>query len=439
MVETLLKTSFQSHGSLALLSEYSDILLNSSSISEVIEHTILFFQDCAFVEQTSCLVFEGKGQNPSEMYHVDTSRKSVIQRSIDTIPNSDIWINPAIQSQDVLLLQSSQEVEFTPSHIENVKLDIAIPVCSKKQICLCMIMTLVVRRSDVQSWKELTRNIQNLMHLSIQKHIDQKFTNAFKVRTRKLFNAKVQELKTIVDKARRSNQSLKDFSYTVSHDLREPLRTINSYISFIERKYFSHLDEEAKELFHFVTDGASRMDRLINDLLKFSRIENSTFVWHTVSLDQVLEETIAKLALKIEESNCSIESDGLSSIIASKTHIGIVFQNIIDNAIKFKKDDIPPKIELSINDIGHYWQIDISDNGIGMNLEHHNDERIFKIFQRLQTFGSKYPGTGIGLAIVKNIIENHGGQIWVNSQEGVGSTFSFTIPKSLVAGEKPFV
>ena len=181
------------------------------------------------------------------------------------------------------------------------------------------------------------------------------------------------------------------------------------------------------------------MDRLINDLLKFSRIGNSTFVWQEVALSEVIEETKSKLALKIEESQCRIDQDILPTFSASKSHLGIVFQNIIDNAIKFNKPDQTPVIKIEAHDIGDFWQISVEDNGIGMNLEHHNDERIFKIFQRLQTFDSQYSGTGIGLAIVKNIVEIHGGKIWVHSQEGEGSTFHFTIPKSLVVGEKPFM
>lgn len=236
----------------------------------------------------------------------------------------------------------------------------------------------------------------------------------------------------------RSNAELEQFAYVASHDLQEPLRMVTSYLQLLERRYKSQLDANADQFINYAVDGARRMQTLINDLLNYSRVSTRGQPFISVNCSIVLEQAIANLQIAIEDSKAIVTHDPLPEVMADATQLIQVFQNLIGNAIKFcrhqqprihigvaKPDANPDGESLNVIPSVDEWLFWVRDNGIG--LESQYTERIFIIFQRLHG-RDKYPGTGIGLAICKKIIERHGGRIWVESKLGEGSTFYFTIP-----------
>ena len=232
-------------------------------------------------------------------------------------------------------------------------------------------------------------------------------------------------LKLRLDELARSNSELEQFAYVSSHDLQEPLRMIASYLQLLDRKYKGKLDAKADKYINFSVDGATRMQNLIDDLLAFSRVTTQAKELEPTDLEAVYKETLYNLELSIKENDAVISHDHLPIVLADKTQISQVFQNLIGNAIKFKSTN-RPKINISVKEEDNQWLFAVQDNGIGIDPEH--SDRIFEVFKRLHK-KRDYPGTGIGLAICKKIIERHGGQIWVKSELGKGSIFYFTIPK----------
>lgn len=224
-----------------------------------------------------------------------------------------------------------------------------------------------------------------------------------------------------------SNQDLAQFAYAASHDLQEPLRMITSYLQLVANRYKDQLDDEAQEFIGYAVDGAVRMRQLITDLLAYSRVGQKNQGFGQVSLAKILEQVFFNLEVQIQEANVVITHDPLPIITADKTQMLQLLQNLISNAIKFRRQE-SPKIHLSARQEATNWIIQISDNGIGM--EPRLTKKIFTIFQRLHT-REEYPGTGIGLAICKKIVQNHRGEIWADSAPGIGSTFSFSIPSDL--------
>ncbi len=222
----------------------------------------------------------------------------------------------------------------------------------------------------------------------------------------------------------RSNQELEQFAYVASHDLREPLRKIKSYTYLLAKRYSGQLDEKADKYMAYITDGAVRMQGLITDLLTYSRVGKGELSLEPTDLEAVLNQTLTDLSRAIDESNAFISVGFLPTVNANPRQIGQLFQNLIANALKFHSEK-PPQIQIQAVLHNQFWTISVQDNGIGM--EPQNTERIFVIFQRLHT-RQEYQGTGIGLAICKKIVERHGGQIWVESELGRGTTFFFTLP-----------
>jgi chemotaxis family two-component system sensor kinase Cph1 len=230
----------------------------------------------------------------------------------------------------------------------------------------------------------------------------------------------------------RSNAELEQFAYVASHDLQEPLRMVASYTQLLARRYQDKLDADARDFIAYAVDGATRMQALIADLLNYSRIGTRGKPFRPSSSEAVLERVLAGLRLMINESGATLSHDPLPTILCDDVQLGQLFQNLLVNAIKFRTE-IPPLIHISAERKGNVWTFSVRDNGIGIAPEY--AERIFMIFQRLHS-KNEYPGTGIGLAVCKKIVERHGGRIWVNSQPGSGATFFFTIPDRDIAAQE---
>ncbi len=222
----------------------------------------------------------------------------------------------------------------------------------------------------------------------------------------------------------RINEELQQFSYIVSHDLNEPLRTMGSYVHLLAQRLQGQLDSDAEEDMAFVTDAAQRMQQMLTDLLAYTRA-GQTLEFQTVDCEAVLTDVLDALQSQIEECGAIITHDPLPTVPGEATRLGQVFQNLIGNALKFCTE--PPRVHISVHQEDHQWRFAVRDNGIGIDPT--QGKRLFQVFQRLHT-RSAYPGTGIGLAICKKIVEQHGGRIWVESRPNEGSIFSFTIKDS---------
>ncbi|MDD1673888.1 MAG: ATP-binding protein [Methanomicrobiales archaeon] len=233
-----------------------------------------------------------------------------------------------------------------------------------------------------------------------------------------------RHLEMVVKKLEQSNQDLERFAYVASHDLQEPLRNIVSFSQLLARRYKGNLDKDADEYIGFIVESGKHMQSLITDLLEYSRITSRGKELQPSDAGKALEDALATLRISLETENGTITHDTLPMVLADQNQLVLVFQNLIANAIKFRKEE-PPWIHVSAEKKEDFWEFSVQDNGIGIPPEHR--ERIFTIFQRLHT-RDKYPGTGMGLTIVKRIIERHGGKIWVESEVGKGSTFLFTFP-----------
>lgn len=233
-----------------------------------------------------------------------------------------------------------------------------------------------------------------------------------------------ERLEEMVEELERSNTELEQFAYVASHDLQEPLRMVSSYMQLLEKRYRGRLDDDADEFIAFAVDGAKRLQILIKDLLAFSRVKSRGKSFETTDSEWVLERVLTNLGELIRENNATVTHDRLPAVMADEVQLEQVFQNLLGNAIKFHSE-VPPEIHIGAERTNGEWKFSVHDNGIGIEPRYY--ERIFVIFQRLHS-GDKYPGTGIGLAISKRIIERHGGRIWVETAPGGGSTFFFTLP-----------
>jgi len=223
-----------------------------------------------------------------------------------------------------------------------------------------------------------------------------------------------------------SNKEIEQFAYIASHDLQEPLRSISNYVGLFVKQYKGKLDKDADQYLDFISGATSRMQSLIKDLLEYSRVgkdENKTAIDCNILLNEILND----MTISITESRAEIYSEQLPIINGYLSGLKSLFQNLISNAIKFRKNDIKPIINITAQDKGKEWLFAIKDNGIGIDKKYYH--KLFVIFQRLHN-KSEYPGTGIGLAHTQKIIELHGGRIWVESEAGKGSAFFFTLPKT---------
>jgi PAS domain S-box-containing protein len=234
-----------------------------------------------------------------------------------------------------------------------------------------------------------------------------------------------EELLAFAQRLERSNQELQSFTHVASHDLQEPLRKVQLFSSRIEEKYRDLLDEDGKEYINRMQSAVQRMQTMINDLLKYAHISSETQQFELVDLNATLQEVIMDLELQIENVQGTIEADPLPIVPAYPSQMYQLFQNLLSNALKYHRPNVPPVVRISCEYLPRKCSISVEDNGIGFSKEH--SERIFGFFQRLHG-RNEYQGNGIGLAICRKIVANHAGSIQAESQEGKGSKFVVTLP-----------
>jgi light-regulated signal transduction histidine kinase (bacteriophytochrome) len=235
-----------------------------------------------------------------------------------------------------------------------------------------------------------------------------------------------EALELHAEKLAQSNAELERFAYVASHDLQEPLRMVASFTQLLAKRYSGRLDETADRYIDYAVDGAKRMQQLIVDLLAYSRVNSKELDLQQTECEAVVREAMRNLQVAIDEHGAAVDWDPLPALWVDQGQFIQLFQNLLGNAIKFTRNGERPQIHISSADSGAEWVLSVQDNGIG--IEPRQADRVFQIFQRLHT-RAEYPGTGIGLAVCKKVVERHGGKIWVESEPGAGSTFRFTIPK----------
>jgi len=231
--------------------------------------------------------------------------------------------------------------------------------------------------------------------------------------------------KQLQDSLTESNEALEQFAYIASHDLQEPLRTIGTFAELLATEYQKNLDQDAAGYLELIVSGAKRMSTLIQDLLAYARVQTEVNRPASYALDQDLETALTQLQVLIDESGAVVTHDALPTLPADQGQMVRLFQNLIGNALKYRKPDVRPEIHISAQQQGPFWVITVHDNGIGFDEKHARD--IFLPFKRLHG-QQEYPGTGVGLAICRRIVEWHGGRIWAESRLGEGSKFHFSLP-----------
>jgi signal transduction histidine kinase len=251
---------------------------------------------------------------------------------------------------------------------------------------------------------------------------------------RELLAAKTEELAAQAEELARSNTDLEQFAYVASHDLQEPLRKVTSFCQLLQRRYQGQLDERADQYIEFAVDGAKRMQALINDLLAFSRVGRTTEGFVEVDCDDALDRALRNLEEKIDESGAEVVRNGpLPQVEGDPSLLAALFQNVVGNAIKFRSD-APPRVEVTSGEADGEWTFRVADNGIGIDEAY--ADRVFVNFQRLHA-KERYPGTGIGLALCKKIVEFHGGRIWVDTDVPAGTAVCWTLPIPHENGDSP--
>lgn len=238
-----------------------------------------------------------------------------------------------------------------------------------------------------------------------------------------------ERLKQSTLEIQRSNAELEQFAYVISHDLQEPLRMVASYTQLLAKRYVNQLDADADEFISYAVDGAKRMQTLLHELLDYSRVGTRGKPFGLVNCEHVVDQAVANLKIAIEECGATVSYEVLPTVLGDEGQLVRLFQNLIANAIKFRRQE-PPQVHISALRRQNVVTFSVEDNGIGMDPQH--SQSVFEIFRRLHT-KDEYPGTGMGLAICKKIVERHGGHISVQSQPGQGSTFHFTI--NMAGGE----
>lgn len=275
-------------------------------------------------------------------------------------------------------------------------------------------------RKSFELWKETVR-LKSLPW----KPVEIKATLELRKAIVNIVLRQAEELALLAQDLERSNAELKKFAYVASHDLQEPLNQVANYVQLLEMRYHDQLDEDATEFIDFAVGGVSLMQTLIDDVLAYSKVDLQGIEWELTEVETALNRALGNLQGRINETEAVITIDAMPTIVADGTQLMQLFQNLIGNAIKFRRADVAPQIHVGVQRQEEAWLFSVRDNGIGIDPQF--ADRIFVIFQRLHT-RDEYPGSGMGLAICKKIVECHRGQIWVESELGKGATFYFTIP-----------
>jgi len=319
----------------------------------------------------------------------------------------------AVIDKGVHVVDLSQTAGMRTFRKEGVRTAVVVPLRSDESVLGIIHLGSRSERIFVHSELQLLAAIGGQTGIAIQKaRLDEEAKQA-----QAALAAKAEELA-------RSNTELQHFAYIASHDLQEPLRMVASYVQLLARRYKGKLDNDADEFIDFAVDGATRMQALINALLAYSRIGTKGKPLEPTDCEKVLEVALKNLHLAVEESKAIVTHDPLPTVMGDATQLGQLFQNLIGNSVKFRGAEAP-RIHISAERNGKDWYFSHRDNGIGIDPQF--SERIFVIFQRLHS-KQEYPGTGIGLALCKKIVERHGGRLWMESKAGQGTTFRFTIP-----------
>ena len=329
--------------------------------------------------------------------------KTVDNIQIDKYPYSNVFINGKSMFMD---RYDNIRPEYSKWHLKS---GASVPIYSKDKIIGTLNLGNLKTHNFTKGEKKLIKSIGREIGNTIARLITE------------------EEMKQLIKDLKRSNEELERFAYVASHDLQEPLRTIASFTQLLEIRYKGKFDSDADEFMDYIVEAAKRMKEQIIGLLEYSRVARTDEKFQIVDSNYILENAINSLKSSIKEYNAKVTYDELPSIMGESNQLLRVFINLISNALKFRNEDKPPRIHITSlkSEENNEYIFSISDNGIG--IEEQYMERIFVIFQRLHT-REKYKGTGIGLSIVKKIIERHGGRIWVESEYGKGSTFYFTLP-----------
>ena len=349
------------------------------------------------------LIDEKKGIAKLEHFTEDTNGSSMDNIKINEYPFNQVYI-------DGLSLFVNDFDEIPPENLKppNFQSLAIVPIYSKEKIIGSFNILSIEKHYFTQKEKEIINSIGREIGSTISKLITE------------------EKMKKLITELKRSNDELQQFAYITSHDLQEPLRTIASFTQLLERRYKNKLDDDADEFIDYIVEASIRMKQMILDLLEYSRLTRVEKKCTPLKIEDMLLDIFDNLNLLIMENNAQITYGALPIVFADESQLFRVFQNLIENAIKFKKENEGPKIHISayFDEKNKEHVFSVSDNGIG--IEDQYFDRIFSLFQRLHT-KEEYEGTGIGLAISKRIIESHGGKMWVESEYGVGSTFYFTL------------
>lgn len=234
-----------------------------------------------------------------------------------------------------------------------------------------------------------------------------------------------EQLEALSNDLKASNERLERFASTLSHDLREPLRMVSSYVQLLERHYGDDLDEDAREFIGYAVDGADRMQSMIDSLLEYSRVTADEDVFEPTDADAVLEGVLEDLQIRIEETNAVVKVDELPTVRANREQLEQVFRNLIENAIQHSGDD-PPRVHVGAEEAGDMWRFIVRDEGVGIDPAY--QDRIFEMFEQIDGDDGNSGTAGMGLALCERIVDHHGGEIRVESEPGDGTTFTFTLP-----------
>ena len=370
-------------------------------------------------------------QNEPELYPDSELREALLNRASVRI-QSDVRQLMTISStvserrlNNIRTLQVDQRLDF---------LLILIPA-----ILALIVLAYFMRRRIILSLEKLQEGTQLFASGRLDKRIELDGNDELGELARQ-FNDMAADIEQLVDREKNlsreleeqsrelqeSNRELERFASVASHDLKEPLRMIRSFMELLEKKYSTHLDETAQKYIQFAVDGSHRMTTLIDDLLEFSRVGRKYTEFEEVDVNKLIEEILDHYSPSIKEKNASVKVHEMPVVRAVPVSLKLVFQNLISNALKYQKKAVDTVIEIDAKERDEDWEFSVSDNGIG--IEEKYLDQIFELFERLHT-SDEYPGTGMGLATCKKIVDQHGGKIWAESEPGKGSTFYFTVQK----------